>query len=232
MDWKPNTRGFVVPAAIVLLIACGAGDDPPARAADAGEELATPAEGPTSAAQQSPTAWRVDLVVDQPEDATSNAWSPVASAPEALADANGDFSSSIRYMCFSGRDRRISLRSQTVSIQFQAVPRPVMMEGRQEGERGPIPLGVRTTWGEEEVALQAYVVRSAILFDQTDAADRATGESSNVEFLRRLLRGGSTEDDAVVIELDWEEVGPVRYTFSLEGAADAIREAGRPCGVG
>ena len=231
MDWKPDTRGFVVLAAIALLIACGAGDDPPARAADAGEELATPAEGPTSAAQQSPTAWRVDLVVDQPEDPTSNAWSPVASAPQALADADGDFSSSIRYMCFSGRDGRISLRSQTVSIQFQAVPRPVMMEG-QEGERGPIPLGVRATWGEEEVALQAYVVRSAILFDQTDAADRATGESSNVEFLRRLLASGSGEGDAVEIELDWEEVGPVRYTFSLEGAADAIREAGRPCGVG
>ena len=73
MDWKPDTRGFVVLAAIVLLIACGAGDDPPARAADAGEELATPAEGPTSAARQSPTAWRVDLVVDQPEDARGRA---------------------------------------------------------------------------------------------------------------------------------------------------------------
>ena len=93
-------------------------------------------------------------------------------------------------------------------------------------------MGVRATWGDVEVALRAYVVRSAILFDQTDAADRTTGESSNAEFLRRLLRSGSGEDDAVEIELDWEEVGPVRYTFSLEGAADAIREAGRPCGVG
>ena len=231
MDWKLDTRGFVVLAAIVLLVACAAEDDPPARMADEGAEMATPGEEPPSTAQQSPTAWRVDIVADESEDTTGNAWSPVASAPEALADADGDFSGSIRYMCFS-RSGEVSLRTQTVSIQFQAVPRPVMMEGRQDGERGAIPLGVRATWGEREVALQAYVVRSAILFDQTDADDRATGESSNAEFLRRLLRSGSTEDDAVQIELDWEGVGPVRYTFSLEGASAAVREAGRSCGVG
>lgn len=231
MDWKPDTRGFAALAAIVLLVACGAGDDPPARAADGGEELETPAERLTNAAQESPTAWRVDIVVDQPDDTTGNAWSPVASAPEALSDADGDFTSSIRYMCFGGRDGEISLRSQTVSIQFQAVPRPVMMEEGQEGERGPIPLRVRTTWGEEEVALQAYVVRSAILFDQTDRTVRASGDSSNTEFLKRLLESSSTDADAVEIQLDWEGEGPVRYTFSLDGAAAAIREAGRPCGV-
>ena len=81
------------------------------------------------------------------------------------------------------------------------------------------------------VAPKASAVRSTLSFEQEDAAERATGESSHAEFLRRLVESDSTADDVVGIELDWMDVGPVRYTFSLEGAADAIREAGRPCGV-
>ena len=232
MDRRSNMRGVVALAAMVFLIAGWAGHDTPAGPADAGEEPATATEeSATSPAQQPPTAWRVDLAADQAGYTAGNAWSPSASVPEALADADGDFSSSIRYMCLSGGRGAVSLRSQTVSIQFQAVPRPVMMEDRRQGERGPIPLEVHTSWGRDEVALQAYVVRSAILFDQTDEADRATGRSSHAEFLGRLLRSGSGAGDAVEVELDWEDVGPVRYTFSLEAAADAIREAGEPCGV-
>ena len=81
--------------------------------------------------------------------------------------------------------------------------------------------------------MQAYAVppRYRIFLDQEDAQDRVTGESSDAEFVRRLLESPSTASDSLVIELDWEEVGAVRYTYSLEGAADAIREAGRPCGM-
>ncbi len=96
------------------------------------------------------------------------------------------------------------------------------------------PLELRTTWGEEAVVLQAHAVpvRYRIFLDQEDAQDRGTGESSDAEFVRRLLQTPSMPSDSLVIELDWEEVGAVRYTYSLEGAADAIREAGRPCGMG
>ncbi len=231
MKPRSNLAGVVALATMVLLIAVGAVDDPAAGPAGAGEESGAAAERSASAVQQSPNAWRVELAADQTGDTTGNAWSPAASAPETLAGADGDFSSSIRYMCLGSHRGEIFLQTQTVSIQFQAVPRPVMMEERRDAERGPIPVEVRTTWGRGEVALQAYVVRSAILFDQADAADRATGRSSNAEFLRRLLRSGSGGTDALQIELDWEELGPVRYTFSLEGAADAVREAGKPCGV-
>ncbi|MYI07154.1 MAG: hypothetical protein F4059_07535 [Gemmatimonadetes bacterium] len=90
---------------------------------------------------------------------------------------------------------------------------------------------LRANWGGEEVAFNAFYSRR-VSFEQEDGAGRETGESSHEEFVRRLLESASTADDAVEIELDWEEVGTVRYTFSLEGAADAVREAGRPCGVG
>lgn len=231
MNCRSVTHYVTAAIATVLLIACAAGDDPPAQEADGDGEMATATEGSATAATQTPAAWRVELAADQTGEPTSNAWSPSASAPEALTDADGDFSSSIRYMCFSGGQGEVALRLQAVSIQFQAVPHPVMMEEMREGERGQVPLEVRTTWGGGAVALRAYVVGSAILFDQTDEADRAAGRSSNAEFLGRLLRSGSTGTDAVEIELDWEDVGPVRYAFSLEGAAAAIREAGRPCGV-
>lgn len=231
MDRRSNTRGVVALAAMVFLTAAWAGADRPAGSANAGDARVSPAEGSAGAVQAFPNAWRVDIASDQTGDTTGSAWSPVASAPEVLADADDGFGSSIRYMCFSGGRGGISLRLQTVSIQFDAEPRPVMTEGAQEGERGPIPLEVRTTWDREGVTLQAHVVRNAIVFDQMDAADRAAGRSSSAEFLRRLLRSGPTGAGAVEIELDWKEVGPVSYTFSLEGAADSVREAGGPCGV-
>ena len=230
MNWRSHTHCIMAATVTVLLVACGAGDDPPAREAGAGEELATATEESASAAQQSPTAWRVDLVVDHPQDTMGNAFSPVASAPEALAGAEGDFSSYIRYLCLNAYERELG-NVAPVMILFETTPRLVMMEGGQAGEYGQIPVEVRTDWGGEEVAFRASFGRR-VTFDLEDAADRATGESSHAEFLRRLLESGSGEGDAVEIELDWEEVGPVRYTFSLEGAADAIHEAGRPCGVG
>ena len=229
MNWRSNRQGVLAVAAAVLLIACGAGDDPPAQEADIGEELATPSEEPAGAAQQSATAWRVDLDVDHPQDTMGNAFSPVATAPEALAGAEDDFGSYIRYLCLNAYEREQG-NVAPVMILFQSAPRLVMMEGGQAGEYGQIPLEVRTSWGGEEVAFTASFSRS-VAFDQEDAAERETGESSNAEFLRRLLEGGSTADDAVEIEFDWQEVGPVRYTLSLEGAADAIREAGKPCGI-
>ena len=229
MDWRSDRQGVLALAAAVLLIACAAGDDPPAQEADAGEELATPSEEPAGAAQQSPTGWRVDLAVDHPQDTMGNAFSPVASAPEALAGAEGDFGSYIRYLCLNAYERELG-NVAPVMILFQSAPRLVMMEGGQAGEYGQIPLEVRTSWGGEEVTFTASFGRS-VAFDQEDAAERETGESSNAEFLRRLLEGDSGEGGSVEIEFDWEEVGPVSYTFSLEGAADAIREAGKPCGI-
>ena len=229
MNWRSNTHCIMAAAAAVLLIACEVGDDPPAQEADVGEELATPSEEPAGAAQQSATAWRVDLVVDHPQDTMGNAFSPVASAPEALAGAEGDFGSYIRYLCLNAYERELG-NVAPVMILFQSAPRLVMMEGGQAGEYGQIPLEVRTSWGGEEVTFTASFGRS-VAFDQEDAAERETGESSNAEFLRRLLEGDSGEGGSVEIEFDWEEVGPVSYTFSLEGAADAIREAGRPCGI-
>ncbi len=229
MNWRSMTSRVTTATATVLLFACDAGDGPPAQEADGGAELATANEESASAATQSPTAWRVDLVVDHPQDTMGNAFSPVASAPEPLAGAEGDFSSYIRYLCLNAYEREIGSVA-PVMILFEAMPRMVMIEGGQAGEYGSIPVEVRTEWGGEEVVFRATLGRR-ISFDQDDAADRETGESSHAEFLRRLLESGSRAGDAVEVEFDWEDVGPVRYTFSLEGAAGAIREAGRPCGV-
>ena len=230
MNWRPMTRRVAAVTATLLLVACAAGDDPPAQEAAGGAEMAAAEEGSASVARQSPTAWRVDLVVDHPQDTMGNAFSPVASAPEALAGAEGDFSSYIRYLCLNAYEREIGSLA-PVMILFETRPRLVMMEGGQAGESGPIPVEIRTDWGGEEVAFKASFGRRFSL-DLEDAAERETGESSHAEFLRRLVESGSGADDAVEIEFDWEDVGPVRYTFSLEGAADAIREAGKPCGVG
>ena len=95
------------------------------------------------------------------------------------------------------------------------------------------PFELRTTWGEEVVVLQARAVpfQFRIYLYQDDAPGRRAGESSDAEFVRRLLESGSTPNDSLAIEMDWEEVGAVRFIYSLEGAADAIREAGRPCGM-
>ncbi|MDE2679704.1 MAG: hypothetical protein OXI76_17575 [Gemmatimonadota bacterium] len=229
MNRRSHTHCIMAATATVLLMACAAGDDPPAQEADAGEEPATPTEEPASAARQSPTAWRVDLVVDHPQDTMGNAFSPVASAPEVLAGAEGDFSSYIRYLCLNAYEREIGSVA-PVMILFETRPRLVMVQGGQAGEYGQVPIEVRTSWGGEEVAFNAFFGRRVTL-DLEDAADRETGESSHAEFLRRLVESGSGEGDAVQIEFDWEEVGPVTYTFSLEGAAVAIREAGKPCGI-
>ncbi|MCY4572383.1 MAG: hypothetical protein OXF01_06235 [Gemmatimonadetes bacterium] len=229
MDRISLTRVAAALVAIALLIACGAGDDPPAQEADVGEELATAAQEPATAEEPPPTGWRVDLDVDHPQDTMGNAFSPVASVPEALAGAEDDFGSYIRYLCLNASEREQG-NVAPVMILFQTAPRLVMVEGGQAGEYGQIPVELRTSWGGEEVAFTASFFRRVTL-EQEDAAERETGESSNDEFLRRLLESGSTADDAVEIEFDWQEVGPVRYSFSLEGAADAIREAGRPCGI-
>ena len=85
--------------------------------------------------------------------------------------------------------------------------------------------------GRRVLQAQVVPVRSRIYLYQDDAADRRTGESSDAEFVRRLPTNRSTASDSLTIEMDWEEVGTVRFTYSLEGAADAIREAGRPCGM-
>ena len=229
MKRRSNTHRIMAAAAAVLLIACEAGDDPPAQEADVGEELATAAQEPATAEEPLATGWRVDLDVDHPQDTMGNAFSPVASVPEALAGAEDDFGSYIRYLCLNANERERG-NVAPVMILFQTRPRLVMVEGGQAGESGRIPLELRTDWGGEEVAFTASFGRR-VTFEQEDAGERQTGESSNDEFLRRLLESGSTADDPVEIEFDWQEVGPVRYTFSLEGAADAIREAGKPCGI-
>lgn len=228
MNWRSNTHCIMAAAAVVLLIACAAGDDPPAQEADGGAEPATATEEPARAAEQSPTAWRVDLVVDHPQDTMGNAWSPAATVPEALSGAEADFTSHIRSLCLNAHERELG-NVAAVSIRFRTAPRLVF---ENEGQAsGSMPTVLHAIWGSESVALNVSAIRGTLYFEQEDAAERETGESSNSEFLRRLLEGGSTEEDALEIELDWEEVGPVRYTFSLEGAADAVREAGRPCGL-
>lgn len=190
------------------------------------------AETDASATDQEPTSWWVEIDVDEgnPIDTMGNAYSPLAREPEALADTEGDFRSFIRYLCLDAKEREMGIVA-AAHLVFREHPRPtaralpasIMTE----------PLKLRTTWGDETVALQAVAVpvRNRIYLDQDDAKDRGTGESSDAEFVRRLLENPSTSTDSLVIELDWEEVGAVRYTYSLEGAASAIREAGRPCGV-
>ena len=115
-------------------------------------------------------------------------------------------------------------------VRFGAPPR---LAGGEELEPGGLSerLEVSTHWGGETVEMNVYAVPRgwSIYFEYEDAAEREAGESSHAEFLRRLLESGSTGPDVMVIEMDWEDVGPVSYTYSLEGAADAIREAGRPC---
>ena len=208
----------------------GGAADAPTQEDGGGAEPEAASEESASAAEESATGWRVDLDVDHPRDTMGNAWSPSAPAPEALAGAEDDYSASIRYLCLNAGERELG-NVAPVMIVFRTAPRLAMVEGGQPGEYGQIPLELRANWGGEEVAFKASYSR-IVSFDQEDAAERETGESSHEEFVRRLLESGSMADDAVEIEVDWEEMGPVSYTFSLEGAADAIREAGRPCGVG
>ena len=247
MNWTSNMlRDTAALAAFALTIGCGGGDDPPAqdtrndrpaspeivpaaqlvRATPPGEQAG---ETDAPGADEPATGWRVDLYVDHPADTMGNALSPVAPAPAALADSEGDFTSEIRYLCLNSKEREMG-NVAPVMLRFGATPRMVAREGGEAGQSNPVEL--RTTWGEETVAMNAYASRRTISFDQEDAAGRGTGESSNAEVLRRLLESGSTAGDALVIGMDWQDVGPVSYTYSLEGAAAAIREAGLPCGVG
>ena len=190
------------------------------------------AETDGAAADQEPTKWWVKIDVDEgnPIDTMGNAYSPPAGPPEALADVEGDFRSMIRYSCLDAKEREMG-NVAPARLVFWEQPRPTAPAVPGSLITGPLEL--RTTWGEEAVVLQAHAVpvRYRIFLDQEDAQDRGTGESSDAEFVRRLLQNPSTASDSLVIELDWEEVGAVRYTYSLEGAADAIREAGRPCGM-
>ncbi len=191
------------------------------------------AETDGTVADQDPTKWRVEIDVDEgnPLDTMRNAYSPAASPPEALADLEGDFRSLIRYLCLNANEREAG-NVAPVLLGFWEPPRPTAAAVPGSLITGPLEL--RTTWGEETVVLRARAVpaRYRIFLDQEDAQDRGTGESSDAEFVRRLLESPSTASDSLLIELDWEEVGAVRYTYPLEGAADAIREAGQPCGIG
>ena len=191
------------------------------------------AETDGAAADQEPTKWRVEIDVDEgnPLDTMRNAYSPAAGPPEALADLEGDFRSLIRYLCLNANEREAG-NVAPVLLGFWEPPRPTAAAVPGSLITGPLEL--RTTWGEEAVVLRARAVpaRYRIFLDQEDAQDRGTGESSDAEFVRRLLESPSTASDSLLIELDWEEVGAVRYTYPLEGAADAIREAGQPCGIG
>ena len=230
-NWTSNVlRGAASLAVFALTIGCGGGDDPPAaqliKATPPGEQAG---ETDAPGADEPATGWWVDIHVDHPTDTMGNAYSPTASPPDALADSEGDFTSDIRYLCLNALEREMG-NVAAVTLRFGATPRVVAREGGEAGQPNPVEL--HTTWGEETVAMNAYASRRIIFFDQEDAAGRGMGESSNAEFLRRLLESGSTASHALVIEMDWQDVGPVSYTYSLEGAADAIREAGLPCGVG
>ena len=190
------------------------------------------AETDGAAADQEPTKWWVEIDAEEgnPIDTMGNAYSPPARPPEALADVEGDFRSRIRYLCLNANERERGNIAPAYLV-FWEQPRPTAPAVPGSIVTGPLQL--RTIWGEEAVVLQAQAIppRYRIFLDQEDAQDRGTGESSDAEFVRRLLESPSTASDSLVIELDWEEVGVVRYTYPLEGAADAIREAGRPCGM-
>lgn len=191
------------------------------------------AETDASAGGQEPTSWWVDIDVDEgnPLDTMGNAYSPLARKPETLADVEGDFRSVIRYLCLNAEEREMGIVA-PAHLVFRENPRPIARA--LPGSIMTEPLKLRTIWGDETVVLQAVAVpvRNRIYLEQDDAEERSTGESSDTEFVRRLLESPSTSSDSLVIELDWEEVGAVRFAYSLEGAASAVREAGRPCGVG
>ena len=191
------------------------------------------AETDASAPDQEPAGWRVETGVGggNPIDTMrSNAYSPPAGPPGALAGAGGGFRSMIRYQCLNANEREDG-NVAPARLAFREQPRPTAPAVPESLITGPLEL--RTTRGEEAVVLQARAVpvRYRIFRGREDARDRGTGESSDAEFARRLLQNPSAASGSLVIEPDWEEAGTVRCTCSLEGAAGAIREAGRPCGT-
>ena len=219
--------GAALLVAMVLLIGCRGGDNSPAPQGDTN----APAEA-GFAAEASATAWTVELVVDEGDltDTISRAWSPWAAKPEPLAAADDDFRSKILYTCPEAYDRQIG-NVIPIRVVFWAQPRLEAPAGAEAS--GVFPIEVMTMWGEEKVVLQGHAVpnRFTLYLEEDDAAAREAGESSHAEFLRRLLESGSTELNEVVLVLNWERLGSVSFTYSLEGAADAIREAGQPCGM-
>ena len=189
----------------------------------------------TAAGETGAAEWTVELYIDEGDlrDTTRYAYSPWAEEPAALRSSDADLRSRILYRCLDAQEREIGNVDVPLRVTFGAPPRLV-------GGEEPVPggaserLAVSTHWGDETVEMNAYAVpRGWIIYlEDEDAGERETGESSHAEFLRRLLESGSAGPAAMVIQMDWEEVGPVSYTYSLEGAAAAIREAGRPCELG
>ncbi len=174
----------------------------------------------------------MELTLDEgdPADTISNAYSPMPAMPGALANAAEDFRSKIRYVCPEAYDRKIG-NVVPIMVLFWTPPRLSALESATGDE--VILVEMPTIWGEEEVTFRARVVprRNSLVLVQDDGALGETGESSHEEFLRRLLDSEITGPGEVVIVLDWEGLGPVSFSYSLEGAAAAIREAGRPCGM-
>lgn len=213
----------------------GAGTEATERVARSGATVGAQ-EDEAPAGDESPsTGWTVELDIDEdhPEEQTDRyAWSPWADEPAPLGTVDGDFRSRIWYRCLNAAEREVGNTDSPIRVRFAAPPRLV---GGEELELGGASerLQVSADWGSETVVLNAYAVPRAwwMYLEQDDAAERATGESSDAEFKRRLLESGSSGLDVVRLDLEWEEVGQVTYTYSLEGAADAIREAGSPCGI-
>jgi len=185
----------------------------------------------TFGADQQAVGWWVEIDVDEgnPIDTMRSAYSPAAATPEALVDNEWASGSVIRYLCLNAAEREMGTSPQPTWFSEIGQTRPC---GKVLDPRIRDPLSCAPDGAKRDVVLQAVQYGNRLYLEQDDAADRGTGESSDAEFLRRLLESPSTASDSLEIELDWEEVGAVRYTYSLEGAADAIREAGLPCEVG
>lgn len=241
VEFSPEGAPLINVSRIGLRDAASVGDDGNTRpdAADVGAATETTervALSEAPAGDEPPaTGWTVELDIDEehPEGQTDRyAWSPWADEPPVFGTVDGDFRSRIWYRCLNSAEREIGNTDSPIRVRFAAPPRLV---GGEELELGGASerLQVSTDWGGETVVMNAYAVPRAwwIYLEQDDAAERATGESSDAEFKRRLLESGSSGPGAVGLELDWEEVGRATHTYSLEGASDAIREAGRPCGI-
>ena len=183
-----------------------------------------------ASAPQDPTAWTVEIHVDHAPDTMRNALSPWASAPGPLANPRGDLDSRIRYLCLNAEERAMGSLA-PVMLLFRKPLAPGALAG--DSRRRPVPVELRTVWGDETVVFAAthWPGRDRINLSLEDGAERS-GESSHHEFLDRLLEGSWTPTDSVVVELEWEGAGPVRYAYALERAGAAIREAGGPCGIG
>ncbi len=237
---------------LAMLMGCTGEDGPDGQpgGASPSEDVATSDETDAPA-----TAWTVELILDEGDPADTITWalSPFAAVPESLADAGYGFRNKLVYTCPEAYDRQIG-NVRPITIVFWRPPRLVAPE--EVRANGGFAIDIQSTWGIEEVVLRGHLVprRSLIYLEQDYAAMRESGrnaeflrlfreagidapqltemgDGSHEEFLRRLLRSGEHGPDEVSLVLDWEGLGAVRFTYSLEGATDAVREAGRPCGV-